>query len=82
MINNLSLLTPVPISDYVRFAEKKVKYCIENMLGAERDFLVTAVLLDEVDNTLKVEFVIPSDFGNKHFVWFFSGDQLAEADEY
>ena len=65
-------------ADFIRMAESKLGSCIQTVFGKQLRFLVTSALLDETDSTIKVDFTLPCQFGNKHFVWHFSVPALTK----
>lgn len=63
---------PLSTAYYINLAEEKLDSCIQVVFGKPMQFIVTGVLLDDTDDSLKVEFVIPMLSDRKRFVWFFN----------
>lgn len=63
---------PLSTADYIKLAEKRLGPCIETAFGKLYSFVITSAILDDTSNTLKVEFILPMCFDNRHFVWYFN----------
>jgi hypothetical protein len=68
---------PYSMSEFIQAAERRLKQGISAIFGKEHMFLITSILANDTDCSLKVEFVIPC-FGNGRFVWYFSTIALAK----
>jgi hypothetical protein len=69
---------PYSMSEFIQAAERRLKQGIASAFGKEIMFLITSVLANDIDCSLKVEFTLPTCFGNSRFVWYFSTIALAK----
>lgn len=69
---------PLSTADYIKLAEARLESCIQMVFGNSFPFIITCAIIDDTDHSLRVEFVIPMCFENKHFVWYFSIPALTE----
>lgn len=72
---------PLSTADYIKLAEARLESCIQMVFGNSFPFIITCAIIDDTDHSLRVEFVIPMCFENKHFVWYFNGDCLLKQAE-
>lgn len=71
-------LQPYSMSEFIQAAERRLKQGIASAFGKEIMFIITSVLANDTDCSLKVEFSLPSCFGNSRFVWYFNTIALAK----